>query len=221
MNIFDIIGPVMVGPSSSHTAGAARIGRITGELLGERPVKAAVKFHGSFAQTFKGHGTDKAVAAGLLGMLPDDTRIRESLTLAEQEGLNINFETISVKDAHPNTVIIEAEGISGRKLVVEGASIGGGSVVIKRINDLSLEFTGEYNTLVIPHKDIPGAVASVSNILACYGINIASMKVYRPNRRGEAMMVIETDQEISRELVEMLGKLPLVVKIMLIEKCHT
>lgn len=220
MNIFDIIGPVMVGPSSSHTAGAARIGRIARDLLGERPVKAVVKFHGSFAQTYKGHGTDKAVTAGLLGMFPDDPRISESLHIAEQEELEITFETVFLKDAHPNTVVIEAEGSSGRKLLVEGASIGGGSVVIKRINDLNIEFTGEFNTLVIPHKDIPGAVASVSNILAYYNINIASMKVYRPNRRGEAMMVIETDQEINPDLVEMLAKLPLVIKIMLIEKCR-
>ncbi len=220
MDVFDIIGPIMVGPSSSHTAGAARIGHIARELLQERPVRAHIKFHGSFARTYRGHGTDRAVVGGLLGMFPDDVRIRDSLAIAEREGLKVTFETVSLRDAHPNTVVIEATGESGRTLTVEGASVGGGNIVIRRINELKVEFTGEYNTLVIPHRDMPGAVASVTNILAYYNINIANMKVYRPDRRGEAMMVIETDQEISRELVEMLAKLPLVIKAMNIEKCR-
>jgi L-serine dehydratase len=213
MNVFDIIGPVMVGPSSSHTAGAVRIGRMVRALLAEEPVEAVIAFHGSFARTYKGHGTDKAIIAGLLGMLPDDLQIRDSLELAGQKGLQYRFEMLELKDAHPNTVQIETAGRTGKIVKVQGASVGGGNILIQKLNGLEVEFTGQYHTLVICHKDTPGAIAAVTNLLAYSEVNIAQMKVYRSHRGGEAMMVIETDQEIGEELRSMLGKLPKITSV--------
>lgn len=216
MNVFEIIGPVMVGPSSSHTAGAVKIGRVVRELLGEEPVEVDVKLHGSFAKTYKGHGTDKAIIAGLMGMTPDDERIRKSMALAQSSGMVYRFETAEIKDAHPNTASITAIGKSGKKVTVQGASVGGGNILVEKINGLNVEFTGQYNTLVIKHRDTPGAIAAVTNLLAYNDINIANMKVYRSFRGGDAFMVIETDQQVGSELIVLIGKLPKVISATLI-----
>ncbi len=193
MHVFDIIGPVMIGPSSSHTAGAARIGRVARRLLGEAPLKADVGFYGSFASTYRGHGTDRAIAAGLQDMGVDDARIRDALGLAEEAGLSIAFRPVDLKDAHPNTAVIYAEG-STRSITVEAASVGGGSIRVRRLNGLQVEFTGEANTIVIRHRDEPGVIAQVSGLLAGQGINIATMQVFRSGVRGDAVMVIEVDE---------------------------
>jgi len=216
MNVFDIIGPVMVGPSSSHTAGAARIGKVVRILLGEEPVKANITFHGSFARTYRGHGTDRAVVGGLLGFETDDLRIRNSLRLAEAAGLEYTIQTGDLGEVHPNTVRIEAEGKSGKAIKVIASSIGGGSIVVKEIDGLQVDFTGESHTIVISHQDAPGAVASVSSLLAVYKINIGQMKVYRTRRGGDAIMVIETDQEPAGEVAEKLEKLDCVQKVTLL-----
>lgn len=208
MNVFDIIGPVMVGPSSSHTAGAVKIGKIVRGLLGEQPVDVVIELHGSFARTYKGHGTDKAIIAGLMGMSPDDGRIRESMELAQKSGMKYTFETVMLKEAHPNTALITATAQTGNKVIVQGASVGGGNIVINKINGMDVEFTGQYNTLIISHHDTPGAIAAVTNLLAYSDINIANMKVYRSYLGGDAIMIIETDQEVSRELEELIGRLP-------------
>ena len=208
MNIFDIIGPVMVGPSSSHTAGAVRIGLIAARLLDEKVAKAKIILYGSFAETYKGHGTDRAILAGLMGMYPDDGRIRDSIALAKQAGIEYSFEAGVLKDSHPNTAFIDITGASGKRVSVLGSSVGGGNIIIKKVNELDVEFTGQYNTLIISHQDTPGAIASVTNLLAYSEINIASMKVYRSSRGGDAMMIIETDQEISRELETVIKHLP-------------
>ena len=209
MNVFNIIGPVMVGPSSSHTAGAVRIGRIAASLLGEAPAEAVLRLYGSFARTYKGHGTDKALIAGLLSLAPDDERIRTSLELAEQAGLRWWFETETGTGTgeHPNTAEITLTGRSGKTVTVKGASVGGGNISIRRINGMDVDFGGEYYTLVIAHRDIQGAVAEVAGRLAAGSINIANMKVYRSARGGDAMMVIETDQEIPAPLVAEIGEL--------------
>lgn len=207
MNVFDIIGPVMVGPSSSHTAGAVRIGNMARALLGETPVKVKITLYGSFARTYRGHGTDKALVAGLMGMATDDLRIRSSLDIAHSNGMEITFETSDSNDYHPNTVLIEAEGLSGRKVTVLGSSVGGGNIVINRINGIDVQFNGQYHTLVIPHKDAPGTIALVTNQLAVNKINIAQMKVYRNNKGGNAVMVIETDQPVPEELASAIENL--------------
>lgn len=218
MNVFDIVGPVMVGPSSSHTAGAVRIGRIVRKLLGEELNNVLIMLHGSFARTYKGHGTDKAILAGLMEMDTDDLRIRDSLMIANRKGINFRFEVIDLKDAHPNTVLIEATGASGKTVKVMGSSIGGGNILINQINGLDVEFTGQYNTLIIRHEDIPGSIAAVTNILGNdKEINIAYMKVYRTTRGGDAIMVIETDQQISNILKESVNTLPMVYSVTSIE----
>lgn len=208
MNIFDIIGPVMIGPSSSHTAGATKIGRVTRALLGQMPVNVVVKFHGSFAKTYKGHGTDKAIIAGLMDMLPDDERIRDSLQLAQKANIQYTFEEVNLEDAHPNTVLIVATAKDGTTVTVEGASVGGGNIMINKIDGLGVEFTGNYNTLIIYHDDAPGAIAAVSNLLAHGNINIASMKVYRSYRGGDAIMIIEMDQAVNTQLNLLIRNLP-------------
>jgi len=217
MDVFDIIGPVMVGPSSSHTAGAARIGKIVRGLLGEEPVDVVIGLSGSFARTYKGHGTDKAIIAGLMGMSPDDERISQSMELADKAGMKYHFETVTLRDAHPNTALITAVGRTGKKVTVQGASVGGGNILINKVNEIDVEFAGEYYTLVISHKDTPGAVAEVTNLLAANDINIANMKVYRSCRGCNAIMVIETDQQVSKEQGELIGHLPKINNVTLIE----
>jgi L-serine dehydratase len=218
MNVFDIIGPIMVGPSSSHTAGAVRIGRTVRGLLGEQPTDVVIGLHGSFAKTYMGHGTDKAIIAGILGMSPSYERIRKSMELARESGMKYRFEIIMLEDAHPNTVLISAIGKSCKKVIVQGSSVGGGNIIIKRINGMNVEVTGEFYALVISHEDSPGVVAAVTNLLAWNEINIANMKVYRSCRGGDAMMVIETDQELRKELKECIEHLPKIKSVMLIEQ---
>lgn len=201
MNAFDIIGPIMVGPSSSHTAGAVRIARVAGILLNEKVKKAVIKFHGSFATTYKGHGTDKAIIGGLMGFATDDERIRDSLALAAADNIEYSIETCELEDVHPNTVIIELEGISGRKASIMGSSIGGGNIVIKKVNDLDVDFSGQFCTLLIEHMDRPGTIAAVTGILGNNSINIAIMKVYRSQRGSRAIMVIETDQTVGEDVI--------------------
>lgn len=208
MNVFDIIGPVMVGPSSSHTAGAVRIGSIGRMLLGEEPAEAVIKFHGSFAKTYRGHGTDKAIVGGLMGFNVDDARLRESLELADKAGFEYTIQTENLGPVHPNTAYIEVKGVSGKKASLMGASIGGGNIVITQVNGVNVEFTGQYYTLIICHHDAPGMVASVTNVLAAVNINIAYMKVYRTLKGGQAMMVIETDQPIDDYVSVIIQRVP-------------
>lgn len=199
MNIFDIIGPVMVGPSSSHTAGAVRIGRMARMILGEDIREAHVRLHGSFAKTAVGHGTDRALVGGLLGYDVDDERIKDSLKLARDQGLTVVLEPADLGEVHPNTAKINMTGISGKKAEVTGASVGGGNIRIQGINGVTVSISGEYYTLVVSHRDLPGMAAHVTQILAGAGINIAFMRVYRSEKRGAAIMVIETDDAISEE----------------------
>jgi L-serine dehydratase len=193
MHVFDIIGPIMIGPSSSHTAGAARIGRVARRRLGEAPVRADIALHGSFASTFRGHGTDRAIAAGLMDMGVDDPRLRDALDIARDAGVSVGFRTVQLKDAHPNTAVIRAEG-ENRSVEVEAASIGGGAIRVTRLNGLSVSFSGAASTLVIRHRDEPGVIAQVSGLLAQHGLNIATMQVFRSRAGGDAVMVIEVDE---------------------------
>ncbi len=193
MDIFDIIGPSMIGPSSSHTAGAVRIGYLTRVLLAEPAIEADVYFHGSFAYTYKGHGTDRAIAAGLMGMKPDNERIRNSLALAKEQGLNIRFESIDIPDAHPNTALINVTGIDGKKLSVQGSSIGGGNIVITKIDGKPVEITGKNPTLVVEYSDIPGRIAAITSVTAQHRINISQIHIGRDHRGGTATMCLQMD----------------------------
>ncbi len=196
ITVFDIIGPIMIGPSSSHTAGAVRLGKLARSILGEKPLKARIGFHGSFRDTGKGHGTDKAVVAGLLGFLPDDERIPHSLSLTDD--MDVDFYDLELeKSAHPNTVVFELTGQNGT-ITVRGASLGGGAVVVDKINDFPVNLSGDYPALLTVHKDRPGIIQAVSKVLANFDINIAYMKVYRLSKGKKALMIIETDQQVPK-----------------------
>lgn len=186
----------MVGPSSSHTAGAARIGFITRKLLKEEPASITLKLHGSFAATGTGHGTVKALTAGLLGMKEDNTLIPHSLEIAAEKNIFLKTESVILKDAHPNSVLIEVEGKNNKQLKVEAASIGGGRVIIKKIDGLTVNFSGDMPTLIVHHDDAPGHISEITTILSQLNLNIASMQVYRKERGGQAVAVIETDASI-------------------------
>ena len=208
MDLFDIIGPVMVGPSSSHTAGAARIGKITRMLLGSQPVRARIGLYGSFQKTYLGHGTDKALIGGLLGMNVDDSRLRDSLRLAAEAKLEYSFYNADVRGAHPNTVILDVDGDDGRHIQVQASSVGGGEIVVNAIDGLEARFTGELPTLIIRNQDRPGMVAEVTGVLSKRQVNIATMQLYRDMRGGLAVMVIESDQPIWAAAVEELRACP-------------
>jgi len=204
MAIFDIIGPVMVGPSSSHTAGAARIGYIARKLLAEKPKVIRAELYGSFLTTGKGHGTDRALVAGLLGMLPDDMRIPRSLEIAEESGVEVQFGEANLRDGHPNSVRLLLTGVSGETMEIIGESIGGGRINIASIDGVTTNFSGEYPTLIVHNLDTPGHVAQVTTALSQKGVNIATMQLYRTQRNGMAVMVIETDQVIPVATIEYL-----------------
>ena len=208
MDIFDILGPVMVGPSSSHTAGAARIGAMARTLLGEEVAYAKLHLYGSFAETGKGHGTDRALVAGLLGMKPDDLRIPNAFKEAKKAGLRYTIDEIDLRDAHPNTAVLELTGKGGRTLTVQASSLGGGRIMVNKLDGIEVNFTGESNTLVVRNQDEFGSVAAVTSILNQLRVNVANMSVHRHKRGGNALMVIETDQHIKPRQVEFISELP-------------
>ncbi len=213
MNIFDIIGPVMVGPSSSHTAGAVKIGFICRQLLREEINSADIFLHGSFLATGKGHGTDKALIAGLLGMKPDDERIPDSFQYADERGMQYKFSGIELRNVHPNTVMLRLKGTHGRELEVVGSSIGGGLIKICQIDGLEANICACYPTLIVHNVDQPGHVSEVTSMLGHKSVNIATMQLYRDKRGGNAVMVIECDQEVPLEAIDWLRKLEGVVKV--------
>ena len=191
MNLYDIIGPVMVGPSSSHTAGAVKIGYVSRKLMAQPIVKAQILLYGSFLATGKGHGTQIAIVAGLLGMKTDDCRIPDSFRLAGEAGMEISFGEAELKDAHPNSAQLILTGADGRQLEIVGESIGGSRINIASIDGLSANFSGDYPTLIVHNLDQPGHVAEVTSMLSHKSVNIATMQLYRAGRGGHAVMVIE------------------------------
>ncbi len=218
IDIFDIIGPIMVGPSSSHTAGAVRIGRMARTLLGEEPVRAAMHLHGSFAETGVGHGTDMALVAGLLGMKSDDYDIPRSFEVARERGLQFSFDEIDLRDAHPNSVLLEVEGAQGAKMSMQACSVGGGRIMVNEIDGVALNFTGNYNTLIIHSKDERGYISNVTQALTMARVNIANMSSNRNTRGGSAIMVIETDEPVPEVILNLLGNLTDILHITYYEK---
>ena len=216
-SIFDILGPVMVGPSSSHTAGAVRIGQIARQLFGRQPEKATVYLHGSFAATGKGHGTDKALIAGLLGMKPDDMRIPHSFEIAKEQGMDFVIENKDIKGAHPNTaqIIMGAEGKKAMK--IQAYSIGGGRIRVSKLDGIDVNFSGESNTLIVRNVDQPGRIGEVSAALSKENVNIATMIVFRDKRGGFAVMVVETDQIVSEEAIKTLESKEGILKVIFLK----
>lgn len=207
MSLFDIVGPIMVGPSSSHTAGAVRIGYISRRLLAEPVVKAEISLYGSFLLTGKGHGTDRALIAGLLGMKPDDPHIPYSFELAKEQGLEFSFQPSDLIDAHPNTAELRLTGSQGRSLDIIACSLGGGRIKVCQIDGIETNFCGDYPTLIVHNLDQPGHVTEVTSMLAHKSINIATLQLFRNARGDRAVMVIECDQEIPLASVKWLTHL--------------
>ena len=200
MRLFDVLGPVMIGPSSSHTAGAARIGYTAQKLLGEVPAKADIGLYGSFATTGKGHGTDRALVAGLLGLRPDDPRLPDSFALAEEQGMTFTIHPVELRSAHPNTAVLRLTARSGRELSLKAASV-------------PADFGGDSNTLIIHNEDTPGCIAEVTMSLALRRINIASMQVFRAAVGRYAVMVLECDSHIPHTLEQQLAVMPGLLKV--------
>lgn len=208
VSLLDIIGPVMVGPSSSHTAGACRIGLFARGLVGGQPESARVELHGSFARTGTGHGTDRAIAGGLLGFFPDDERLRDSLELAEKAGLEISFANTKLRgEHHPNTARITVKR-GGQQAVVTGSSLGAGRILMTDIDGFGVEVTGALPTLVCVAQDVPGIVATVTSALARAGENIATMRVSRRQKGGDAIHIYELDTPATPETLEVVHAIP-------------
>ena len=208
MNVFDILGPVMIGPSSSHTAGAARIGRITLALLGAPAVKADIFLHGSFAKTYKGHGTDKALIAGIMGMSTDDSRIRRAPELAREQGLEVTITTGDIDCAHPNTARVALTDATGNRVSLLGSSIGGGNILVTEVNGMEVSITGQHTTLIVLHRDAPGTIAAVTEVMADAGVNICNFRLSRQQKGGDAVMTIEIDGSFGPELNQKIKVLP-------------
>ena len=213
MNLFDIIGPVMVGPSSSHTAGAVKIGYVSRKLMAQPIVKAKILLYGSFLATGKGHGTQLAIVAGLLGMKEDDSRIPNSLEIAKEKGMEVFFGEANLKEGHPNSVELILTGENGKELEIVGESLGGSRIKIAKIDGLCANFSGDYPTLIVHNLDQPGHVAEVTSMLSHKSVNIATMQLYRESRGSRAVMVIECDQEVPKDSIKWLSHLEGVEKV--------
>lgn len=218
IGLFDVIGPVMVGPSSSHTSGAASIAWMARQIFSGTPKKVKFTLYGSFAETYKGHGSDRALIGGMLNYMPRDERIRDAYEHAREEGLKVEFAVDKLTEvSHPNTVDVEMESADGHRLLVRGESVGGGRVRITRMNDIEVDFTGEYSTLIIGHLDRPGTLAYVTSKLADHHVNIAAMRMFRDGKGMNAFTVIESDDVIPEELKEDILEYETVKSVDLIE----
>jgi L-serine dehydratase len=215
LGIFDILGPVMVGPSSSHTAGAVRIGGFGRKLLGCAPESALIQLHGSFAATGDGHGTPLALLAGLLGLAPDDERIPAAEALAGAQGLDYRFEPVDLGDVHPNSVRLRLTA-AGTTLELCASSVGGARIAVWNIDGFAVDLEGQYPTILLTYPDRPGAVAIVSAILANAALNIATIKAHRNTRGGQALMTVELDTEPSANVMDSLRCLPQFEQVRLI-----
>ncbi|MFV0560097.1 MAG: L-serine ammonia-lyase, iron-sulfur-dependent subunit beta [Enterococcus sp.] len=206
-SVFDIIGPVMIGPSSSHTAGAARIGKVVRSIFGEQPDEVNIYLYESFAKTYRGHGTDVALVGGLLGMEPDDARLAESLKLAYEANMDVYFIPKSEKAEHPNSVkLVLTKG--ERTLSVTGISIGGGNIQISELNGFKISLSMGTPTFIIVHQDVPGMIAKVTNVLSSTNINIGTMTVTRESKGENAIMIIEVDDPQIGDTVKSLVQIP-------------
>lgn len=221
MNIFGIIGPVMIGPSSSHTAGAVRLGRVANKLMDNGPLKKVeITLSGSFAQTYKGHGTDRALLAGIMGYHSYSAEIRDALDIAKSRGIDYVFLKEEIRDAHPNTARIHFILEDGTEGTVQGASVGGGNILVSRINGMNVEFTGENNTILVMHQDKPGVIAAVTQLMhfEYADLNIATFHLTREARGGDAVMTIEIDGQPPEELIAAIRKIDNVSNAILIRK---
>ena len=199
-SIFDVLGPIMIGPSSSHTAGAARLGKVSREIVGENFNKVTFYLHGSFAKTYKGHGTDKALVAGVLGMGPSDERIKDSFEIANKQCLDFSFKETDLGYQHSNSVKIVFQKDNEESFYIIGSSIGGGTILITNINGTEVSLNGEYPALILKYQDKKGAISKISTMLSNANINIGTMKVTR--ERKIATMIVETDHKVNKNIID-------------------
>lgn len=217
ISLFEVIGPNMVGPSSSHTAGAASMALLARKLFPGEIAKVTFTLYGSFARTYRGHGTDRALMGGIMGFETDDLRIRDSLELAKQEGIQYDFQLGEDENLHPNTADMDIRGTKGERLFVRGVSIGGGKVKIVKLNQIDVDFTGEYSTLIVSQTDKPGVVAHITKILSEEKVNIAFMRLFREEKGAAAFTIVESDEKIPVEVLDKIRANPLVSDIMLVQ----
>ena len=218
MNVFDIIGPVMIGPSSSHTAGAAVIGALAGKIMTPPIKKVEFTLYGSFAKTYQGHGTDRALLGGVMGFATDDTRIRDSFRIAQERGIAYTFTPNETEtDIHPNTVDIRMENETGQVMTVRGESLGGGKVRIVRINGVSVDFTGEYSSVIVIQQDQPGVVAHITKVISDLGINIAFLRLFRDAKGHTAYTIVESDSRLPEDILDALRENPNIRDVMLVQ----
>ncbi|WP_135228148.1 L-serine ammonia-lyase, iron-sulfur-dependent subunit beta [Deinococcus fonticola] len=204
MSLLDMIGPVMIGPSSSHTAGACRLGLIAHHLLGETPRKATIGLHASFAKTGRGHGTHLALIAGILGFAPDDPRLPQAFEEAGAAGLEFEFRDVDLGDVHPNTAHIDLHGET-QHVTMQGSSTGGGVIQVTQVQGLGVNFSGASPTLIVRYRDAIGVIARLASTIAAAECNIATLTCTREGRGGQALLAVELDQEMSTEAVNFLN----------------
>ena len=218
LSIFDVIGPNMIGPSSSHTAGAVAIGLLARKMLSEEVNEVTFTLYGSFSKTYHGHGTDRALLGGILGFATDDERIRDAFDLAKERGVDYKYviDEETVTD-HPNTADIDLTGVNGHRLSIRGESIGGGKIRIVRINGIDVSFTGEYSTLIVQQEDVPGVVAHIAQCLSDKQINIAFLRMFRDSKGADAFTVVESDEPITENVLEQIKQNPNITDVMLIQ----
>ncbi len=218
ISVFDVLGPNMIGPSSSHTAGAAIIAYLAQKMIAPPLRRADFRLYGSFAKTYRGHGTDRALVGGILGFSADDERIRDSFALAKQQGLEFRFVPDETEtDVHPNTVEIRMENAAGRVMTVRGESLGGGKVRIVGINGVKVDFTGEYNALIVVQRDKPGVVAHITKILSDRDVNIAFMRLFREQKGHTAYTIVESDQRLPEGVDALLLENPNITDVMVVQ----
>jgi len=221
MNIFDMIGPVMIGPSSSHTAGAVRLGRVANKVMdGKQPESVTITLSGSFARTYRGHGTDRALLAGILGCHSWDAEIRDALEIAQQRGLQYEFVCRDIPGAHPNTARIRYVLPGGETGEIEGASVGGGNIRVDRVNGMHVDFNGDCNTILVLHRDRPGVIADVTKLMRerYADVNISGFRLSRKERGGDAILTIELDTGISEGVTDDLREIDNVLNALLIKR---
>ncbi|MCE5196839.1 MAG: L-serine ammonia-lyase, iron-sulfur-dependent subunit beta [Negativicutes bacterium] len=216
ISIFDVLGPVMIGPSSSHTAGAARLAFVARQIVDAPFTKVDFYLHGSFAKTYKGHGTDLALVAGVLGLREDDERLSASFELAKEQGISYTFQTIELENAHENTVKMIFHLSKGGESSIIGSSLGGARIIITEVDGFAIEYTATSPAILITQQDSKGIVSSVTAVLAHFNINIGVMKLNRSAKGGIASCMIETDSFIPPEVNAILCNYPQIYRVRII-----
>lgn len=216
MSVFNVLGPIMIGPSSSHTAGAVKVGYLAKTIFKDKIIKADIHLHGSFARTFKGHGTDRALVGGLLGFKPDDERIKDALNIAAERGVEIEFHLSELRNVHPNTAKLDLYS-ENKEMTIIGSSVGGSQIKIIQINDYEVDFTGEMPTLWVLHKDEPGEIGIITSILGSYKLNIARMIVFRNKKGDVGSAIIELDHKVNDYVISHLDNMEDIYQVRYIE----